>query len=630
MRTPPIELLNTTFDVTATTRPETEQSVSVRLSNGNEEDPVPSSTLSYRNIRVAFLLAGGLSFALLVVVTLCRAQAQDSQAQDSQVAKASISAPMIAVKPPAGMSGDPVAQPLNMPTDPTMAAKLARGQYLAVAGDCQYCHSVPGGPPFAGGQPVQTPFGDLFSPNITPDKQFGIGKWSDAQFWNALHNGISPGHSLLIFPRYLYPVMPWQDYNKLSYGDVMAIKAYLDSIQPVAQPSRPSEMQFPFTLRAGLLGWRILYFNRQPIQYDPSWSPAVRNGAFLVLALEHCGECHTQRNLLMATEPSRSLAGGHLLAQSWYAPNISSEKADGGVGGWSPNDLDTYLYRAGSITIGAPYGPMKAVVEESLSRLPASDIQDIVAYLQTAVPAKTSVAPAAVAVLPAGINGAQIYADNCARCHSENGEGVDNNFPNLAHNQSVWDGPADNIISMILGGYAPWHVNQSSMPEFGKSLSDDQIAAVANYIRTSWGNKGAADATGTQVGNLRPLASVWVDLSTGTTTAALNGGGSNQGFDDIAGNLELFGDRQNCMLNMNLTSSDPAAAVKSIYLVGSCASEGSIFQGNMVVDGKHYPVALKMQLTGTGGHVDWLQLFGPLPGSAMRFDTRIALSSSSD
>jgi mono/diheme cytochrome c family protein len=619
MRTPPIELLNTTFDVTATTRPETEQSVSVRLSNGNEEDPVPSSTLSYRNIRVAFLLAGGLSFALLVVVTLCRAQAQDSQAQDSQVAKASISAPMIAVKPPA-----------NMPTDPTMAAKLARGQYLAVAGDCQYCHSVPGGPPFAGGQPVQTPFGDLFSPNITPDKQFGIGKWSDAQFWNALHNGISPGHSLLIFPRYLYPVMPWQDYNKLSYGDVMAIKAYLDSIQPVAQPSRPSEMQFPFTLRAGLLGWRILYFNRQPIQYDPSWSPAVRNGAFLVLALEHCGECHTQRNLLMATEPSRSLAGGHLLAQSWYAPNISSEKADGGVGGWSPNDLDTYLYRAGSITIGAPYGPMKAVVEESLSRLPASDIQDIVAYLQTAVPAKTSVAPAAVAVLPAGINGAQIYADNCARCHSENGEGVDNNFPNLAHNQSVWDGPADNIISMILGGYAPWHVNQSSMPEFGKSLSDDQIAAVANYIRTSWGNKGAADATGTQVGNLRPLASVWVDLSTGTTTAALNGGGSNQGFDDIAGNLELFGDRQNCMLNMNLTSSDPAAAVKSIYLVGSCASEGSIFQGNMVVDGKHYPVALKMQLTGTGGHVDWLQLFGPLPGSAMRFDTRIALSSSSD
>ena len=586
---------------------------------------MPSSAHRYRDTRFVFLLTVGLSFSLLVLVTVWRAQAQDQQ-----VTQASPSSLAISVNAPAGMSGDPVAQPLTMPTDPTMAAKIARGQYLAVAGDCQYCHSIPGGPPYAGGQPVQTPFGALFSPNITPDKNFGIGNYTDAQFWNVLHNGISPGRSLLIFPRYLYPVMPWQDYNKLSYPDVMAIKAYLDSIQPVAQPSRPSEMHFPFTLRAGLLGWRILFFNDQPIRYDPSWSPQVRNGAFLVLALEHCGECHSQRNLLMATEPSRSLAGGHLLAQSWYAPNISSATDHGGVGGWSANDLDTYLYRAGSITTGAPYGPMKAVVEESLSRLPASDIQDIVAYLQTAVPAKTSVASTAVAVLPAGINGAQLYADNCARCHGGNGEGVDNNFPNLAHNQSVWDGPADNLISMILGGYAPWHVNQSSMPEFGQSLSDDQIAAVANYIRTAWGNKGTADATGTQVGNLRPLASVWVDLSTGTTQAALTGGGSSEAFDDIAGNLELFGDRQNCMLNMNLTSSDPAAAVKSVYLVGSCAHEGSVFQGNMMVDGKQYPVALKMQLTGAGGHFDWLRLFGPLPGRATRFDTRIALSSSND
>ncbi len=522
-----------------------------------------------------------------------------------------------------------MAQPVAMPTDPTMAAKIARGQYLAVAGDCQYCHSIPGGAPFAGSQPVQTPFGDLFSPNITPDKKYGIGNYTDAQFWNVLHNGISPGHSLLIFPRYLYPVMPWQDYNKLSYPDVMAIKAYLDSIQPVAQPNRPSEMYFPFTLRAGLLGWRILFFNDQPIKYDPSWSPQVKNGAFLVLALEHCGECHTQRNLLMATEPSRTLAGGHLLAQSWYAPNITSKMNNGGVGSWPVNDLSSYLYRSGSIPSGAPFGPMKAVVEDSLSRLPASDVQDIVAYLQTAVPAKHSVAPTAVAALPAGLSGAQVYANNCARCHGANGEGVDNNFPNLANNQSVWDGPADNLISMVLGGYAPWHVNQSSMPEFGQSLSDDQIAAVANYVRTSWGNKGSANATGTQVGDLRPLASVWVDLTTGTTQAALKGGGSDEAFDDIAGNLELFGDRENCMLNFNLTSSDPAAAVKSVYLYGSCAKEGSVFDGNVVVDGKHYPVALQMQLTGSGGKFDKMRLFGPLPGTGATLDTRIALASSS-
>jgi mono/diheme cytochrome c family protein len=592
---------------------------------GFGESGLPSRTRRYRNTEVAFLVTAGLIFTLLVAVATWRAQAQDSPTPEAAASAANIS-----INPPAGMAGDPVAQPVNMPADPAASAKIARGQYLAVAGDCQYCHSIPGGAPFAGGQPVQTPFGDLFSPNITSDKKFGIGNWTDAQFWNALHNGISPGHSLLIFPRYLYPVMPWQDYNKLSYPDVMAIKAYLDAIAPVAKPSRPSQMHFPFTLRAGLLGWRILFFNRQPIQYDPSWSPQVRNGAFLVLALAHCGECHTQRNLLMATEPSRNLAGGHLLAQSWYAPNISSEKDNGGVGGWSPSDLQTYLYRAGSITTGAPYGPMKAVVDDSLSRLPAADVQDIVAYLQTAVPAKTSVAPAAAAALPAGINGAQLYADNCARCHGGNGEGVDNNFPNLAHNQSVWDGPADNVISMILGGYAPWHANQSSMPEFGQSLSDDQIAAIANYLRTAWGNKGAADATGAQVGNLRHMASVWVDLSTGTTQAALTGGNANEAFDDIAGNLELFGDRQNCMLNMNLTSSDPAAAVKSVYLAGSCAKEGSAFKGNIMVDGKPYPVMLQMQLTGAGGHYDWLRLSGALPGRATTFDTRIALSSSND
>jgi hypothetical protein len=183
---------------------------------------------------------------------------------------------------------------------------------------------------------------------------------------------------------------------------------------------------------------------------------------------------------------------------------------------------------------------------------------------------------------------------------------------------------------MILGGYAPWHAHQSSMPEFGQSLTDDQIAAVANYVRTSWGNQGVADATGTQVGDLRPLASVWVDLSTGTAQAALTGGKSSQAFDDIAGNLELFGDRQNCMLNMDLTNSEPAAAVKSVYLVGACAKHGSVLQGNVVVDGKHYPVALKMQLTGSGGHFDKMQLYGPLPGSAATFDTFIALSSSND
>jgi mono/diheme cytochrome c family protein len=562
--------------------------------------------------------------ALLAGVAVWRAQAQDAQGP------VAASGGTIAVQPPAGMAGDPVAQPVTTPADPKLAAQIARGEYLAVAGDCQYCHSIPGGAPYAGAQPVQTPFGNLFSPNITPDKTYGIGSYTDAQFWNVMHNGIAPGNSLLIFPRYLYPVMPWQDYNKLSYSDVMAIKAYLDSLQPVAEPNRPSEMYFPFTLRAGLLAWRILFFNDHPIQYDPSWSPQVRNGAFLVLALAHCNECHAQRNLAMAVEPSRFMAGGHLLHQSWYAPNISSSQGNGGIGSWPAAQLDSFLYRGSASTAGAPYGPMKAVVGESLSRLPASDVQDIVAYLQTAVPAQTSVAAGPSATLPPEANGAALYGNYCARCHGNNGEGVTNNFPNLAHNQSTWDGPADNVISMILGGYAPWHANQSSMPAFGQTLSDDEIAAIANYIRTSWGNKGTADASGTEVDELRHLASLWVDLSTGTTQAALHGGDAPEAFDDIAGNLELYGDRENCMLNVGLNSSDPAASVKSIYLFGSCARQGSAFQGIISVDGKQYPVALKLTLTGSGGPFDTFRLTGPLPGGGGFLDTRIALSTNNE
>jgi cbb3-type cytochrome c oxidase subunit III len=565
-----------------------------------------------------FVLVLCLAVSLPVGIAAWRARADDAAAgvqpppgQDET----------IAVMPAPGMSGDPVAQPVTMPTDPQQAAIIKRGEYLAVAGDCQYCHSIPGGAPYAGGQPVQSPFGDLVTPNITPDKTYGIGNWSYAAFWNALHNGIGPGSSLLVFPKYLYPVMPWQDYNKLSYSDVMAIKAYLMTLQPVAAPDQPSQMHFPFTMRAGLLAWRLLFFNDKPIQYDPSWSPQVRNGAFLVQALAHCAECHTQRNLLMATEPSRYLAGGHLLAQSWYAPNISASKTDG-IGGWSQSDLAQFLGKDGALGTGSPYGPMKAVVDDSLSRLPASDMQDIAAYLQTATPTQSSDMPDAAAVPPMS-QGAQVYAENCARCHGANGEGVSNNFPNLAGNESLWDGPSVNIISMILGGYTPWHANQSSMPEFNQSLSDDQIAAVSNYVRTSWGNKGTADATADEVGAERGLSSDWVMLDTGTTQASI---GNAAPFDDIAGQLELFGDRKNCMLNAQFNASAPNAPAKSAYLVGNCVNGGGALQGTLSVDGQTMPVTLSLQEKVTGSQISAVNLFGTLPGSHQSFNAHIALA----
>jgi len=525
----------------------------------------------------------------------------------------------VSVMPPPGIDGAEVAQPVSMPTDPQKVAQIKRGEYLVTAGDCQYCHSVPGGPAFAGGQPVQSPFGDLFTPNITPDKKYGIGNFTETDFWNVLHNGYEPGSSLLVFPRYMYPVMPYQDYAKLSRPDVDAIYTYLESLKPVAEENRPSQMPFPFDMRAGLLAWDLVFFKKQPIQYDPSWSPQVRNGAFIVQALEHCSECHTQRNLLMGTEPSRYLAGGHLLAQSWYAPDITQNKA-GGIGNWSSDELFQFLHNDGDTSVGSPYGPMKAVVEESLARLPASDVHDVVAYLQQGTPDTAADVPPAVAT-PNIKLGQGIYETDCARCHGDDGKGVSNNFPNLAGNESVWGGAPDDAISMVLGGYESWHSNGSYMPEFGQDLSDDQIAAVVNYIRTAWGNPGVADTSGDRVGGLRGSASDWAPLSTGTTQASLTAGGTSTPFDDIDGKVELFGQRDNCMLNGTFKS-----AGHIVVLAGACGPQVTSFIGSMTIDGKPYDAPLNMAETVSAGQVTGLRLWGKVPESGDMFNAQIALN----
>jgi mono/diheme cytochrome c family protein len=426
-----------------------------------------------------------------------------------------------------------------------------------------------------------------------------------------------------VFPKYLYPVMPYQDYSKLSRPDVDAIAAYIESIKPVDQANRPSQMPFPFDMRPGLFAWDLLFLRNRPIQYDPSWSPQVRNGAFLVQALEHCAECHTARNLLMATEPSRFLAGGHILAQSWYAPDIT--KNPEGIGKWSPDELFQFLYRDGDTKVGAPYGPMKSVVDESLSRLPASDVHDIVAYLQQGTPDTPPQIPEAMNAASPAL-GKQVYEQDCARCHGENGEGVSNNFPNLAGNESVWDGPPDDVISMVLGGYQSWHTGGSFMPEFNQALSDQQIAAVTNYVRTAWGNNGIADATAEKVGEWHRMTSDWVSISTGTSQAQLNGA-DKASFDDISGKLEMFGDHENCMLNADFKSSNPA---HEVTLVGACGPGGGSFRGSMTIDGKPYNAPLNMQEVITGTHLTGLRLWGTPPQSNEMFTAQIALNPPSD
>jgi mono/diheme cytochrome c family protein len=505
--------------------------------------------------------------------------------------------------PQNNMSGWTIPTPASMPSDPMQAAQIQRGEYLVTAGDCLPCHSVSGQPPFSGGNAVGSPVGAVYTPNITSSKQYGIGNYTDQQFWNVLHNGIAPGSSLLVFPHYLLPSMPYDAYSKLSYPDVMAIKAYLMSLPPAEIPNRTGQIPFPFDIRAALLGWRIFFFHPQPVQYDPSWSPQVRNGAFLVQALEHCSDCHTPRNMLFASEMDKFLGGGHILAQSWYAPNITSDK-NVGVGGWQSADLVNYLHGGGALGAGAPVGPMQEVVGDSLSRLPESDVQDIAAYLQTGVGAQPDTQPTQTGAPVA--EGAVVYADNCARCHGANGEGVTNNFPNLAGNQGFWEGPPYDLISMVLGGFSPWHNEQSNMPAFRAVLTDEQIAAVTNYIRTSWGNKGAADATADMVGGLRSEADTDVTLDPGTTQATLQGAKLTE----ISGALSRTGDQLNCAIDG--TFSQPGGS--SVKLAGSCIDMGANIQATATIDGQTMPVTLAVGPRRNGQVIDGLTIYGPIDG----------------
>lgn len=572
-------------------------------------DQSGSKSASKRGIiaAIAVLMLGGMSvFAARVAFSA------------SDLGHEAAIAPVIAADPAPGMSGMVIPEPAHAARDPAQAALIARGRYLTVAGDCMPCHTVPGGQAFAGGQAVETPFGAVFSPNITPSKRFGIGNWTDQQFWAALHQGIGPGRSLLVFPKYLYPVMPYTSYSKLSHGDVMAIKAYLDSLQPAQNPDRPSQMDFPFDVRAGLLAWRLVFFDPKPVQYQPGWSPAVRNGAYLVQALEHCSACHTPRNIAMATEPAHYLAGGHIVSQSWFAPNISSSKQYG-VGAWDAASLVTYLHDDGDLQKGAAFGPMKEVVDDSLSRLPVADVQDIAAYLQTATkPQHTPPPPADHAASPK--LGQAVYASYCARCHEASGQGVARNFPNLAHNQALWEGQPINVVSMVLGGFQPWHPDQSSMPAFGQTLTDTQIAAVTNYIRSAWGEqpegRNNADATAAEVAAWRATSDDEIGLDDGTTKASLMQSSGRSTLAQISGHLTFSHNRRNCMIDARFLPVEGGASATPIHLAGACADDGQQIIGDVTMNGQTHKVRLGVRDILNGAHVAGLAITGPIAGGA--------------
>lgn len=372
------------------------------------------------------------------------------------------------------------------------ATQIERGKYLAQAGDCIACHTVPGTKFFSGNRPMPTPFGILYSPNITPDSETGIGKWTANDFYKMMHTGRSRDGSLL------YPAMPFASYTKITREDSDAIFAYLRSVAPVRQPNRPHELRFPYNNRSLLIGWRTLYFTEGEYQPDKSKAVEWNRGAYLVQGLGHCAMCHTPINALGGSSAAQAFQGGLIPLQNWYAPSLTSNK-EAGLGDWQIKDIMDLL-QTGVSHRGAVYGPMAEVTYNSLQYMNDDDIRAMAVYLKSLPVNDSSASDPGNAALAADATqmfseGKRIYDARCATCHAVDGKGKLPHYPPLANNQSIEMISAVNPIRMVLnGGYPPGTKKNPmpyGMPPFAQSLSDLEIASVVTYVRTAWGNRGA-------------------------------------------------------------------------------------------------------------------------------------------
>jgi mono/diheme cytochrome c family protein len=353
------------------------------------------------------------------------------------------------------------------------------------------CHTARGGAPFAGGRAIPTPFGTFYSPNITPDARTGLGGWSPSDFWHALHNGYSRSGTLL------YPTFPYTNYTKISRRDSDAMFAYLRTIAPVSLPNHPHELSFPYNHRILLVAWRWLFFRPGVYEPEPGHNAEWNRGAYLVQGLAHCSACHEARNALGATRSKAGPSGGLVL--NWYAPSLTSPH-EAGVQGWTETDIVTLLKTgqvASSTAKAATSGPMAEVVSESLQHAPDDEVEAMAAYLKslpvTHPPDESSVPGPSSAVPPAVLAaGKALYGKNCADCHGKQGEGREPAAPPLAGNRAVTLTSAVDPIRMVLfGGYSPGtngNPRPFGMPPYSLVLSDEEIAEILIYVRSSWGN----------------------------------------------------------------------------------------------------------------------------------------------
>ncbi|MGX7877453.1 c-type cytochrome [Mesorhizobium sp. ORM6] len=360
-------------------------------------------------------------------------------------------------------------------------AKQEHGRQLVAAGDCVACHTAEGGRPFAGDRPIETPFGIIYSANITPDAETGIGAWSDEQFYRAMHEGIAANGTRL------YPAFPYPWFTKVTREDVDDIRAYLRTLEPVRSTPRPNEFPWPLNHRIAMAGWNGLFFTPGEFKRDKNQSTEWNRGAYLVEGLAHCGACHTPKDVFGADKDSQRYQGSEI--QNWFAPNLTGEQRTG-LGTWSEQDIVSFL-KTGRNERTTAYGPMAEVVKDSTSRMTDADLKAIASYLKSLPPSSVD-APATPNrdVMKQGQN---IYLDQCSACHQLGGDGAKNMFPSLKGSAAVQSREPLSVVRLILnGGHAasvPGSPKLLSMPSFGWKLSDDQIAAVATFVRNAWGNR---------------------------------------------------------------------------------------------------------------------------------------------
>ena len=396
-------------------------------------------------------------------------------------------------------AGDPTGMPASL----AKASQVERGEYLAKAADCMVCHTAPGGKDYAGGLGIRLPFGTLYSTNITPDKDTGIGNYSDQDFLNALHRGVRRDGARL------YPAMPYTSYTYLADADALAIKAYLFSLPPVHAAAPANTLAFPFNQRWGMMFWSALFDPDTRFEPDTSKSPEWNRGAYLAEALAHCGECHTPRNLAFALDNRKKFAGA--VTAGWRAFNISSDKTTG-IGSWHDDDLISYLSLGHVSGHGTASGPMGEVVDQSLSQMAPEDIRAVVAYLRSAPATASPDLPATLAPpAPASHRdggssdprGKMVFEGACVSCHGWTGESTISPLATLTGAWAVNDPSATNVAQIVITG-TKRHTAEGaiSMPAFGNAYSDEEIAAVANYVTARFGAK-ESQMTASDVAALR-------------------------------------------------------------------------------------------------------------------------------